>query len=121
MKKKTKAQLQQERIEKQKLREQRESDKRSRDAQKRKDTLHREWLRKERSKPRDEMPASYGESIHVHKRILDGFMKQVGKKIDIASSKVVGGAGGVYILEYTTRHGTRGTLELFDLGPMPKG
>lgn len=91
------------------------------DAQKRKDALHREWLRKERSKPREEMPASYGESIHVHKRILDGFMKQVGKKINIASSKVVGGVGGSYILEYTTRHGARGSLELFDLGPMPEG
>lgn len=121
MKKKSKAQLQQERIEKQQLREQRAREKVANDAQKHKDMLRREWLRKERSKPREEMPASYGESIHVHKRILDGFMKQIGKKIDFASSKVVGGAGGSYILEYTTRHGTRGTLELFDLGPMPKG
>lgn len=119
MKKKTKAELQQERIEKQRIREQRAADKAVRAAQRTREAEHRAVLAEQRR--REEMPANYGESIHVHKRILEGFMKQVGKKIDVSTSKVVGGAGGTYILAYTTRHGTRGTLELFDLGPMPKG
>jgi hypothetical protein len=124
VKKKNNAQLQLERIEKQQLLLKRDQEKHDRDVlaeQRRHEAEHRAYLRQERSKPREEMPASYDESIYVHKRILDGFMKQVGKKINIASSKVVGGAGGSYILEYTTRQGGRGTLELFDLGPMPEG
>lgn len=124
MKKRTNAQLDQERIKRQQLllkRDQERHDRAVLAEQRRHEAEYRAYLRKERSKPREEMPASYGESIHVHKRVLEAFMKQVGKKIDIASSKVVGGAGGVYILEYTTRHGTRGSLELFDLGPMPEG
>lgn len=87
----------------------------------RKEKEYREWLRTEQSKPRTPLTAQYGESINVHKRVYDGIMKQVGKKITISSSKVVGGEGGTYILEYTTTHGARGTLELFALGPMPKG
>jgi len=119
-KRKSKAQLEQERAEKERIRQQKEREKLAKAAQQRAEAQRREWLRKERSRSRTEMPAQYGEVIHVHKRVLDGFMKQVGRKIEIATSRVVGGTGGSYILEYTTKYGGRGKLELFDLGPMPQ-
>lgn len=119
MARKSKQQLEQERRDKELQRVDRERQQAEWAALKKVGAVRREWLRKERSKPRTEMPAEYGEAIHVHKRVLDGFMKQVGRKIDITSSRVVGGAGGRYVLEYTTRHGGRGMVELNDLGPMP--
>lgn len=46
-------------------------------------------------------------------------MKQAGKKLNIDTFKAVGGIGGKLVIEYTTRYGGRGKLELNDLGPMP--
>lgn len=107
------------RIERWKQEEQREREKLAAQARKREEAKRREWIRKQRSRPRTQLPAEYGESIFIHERILDGFMKQVGKKIEIESSRVEGGAGGKLIIHYTTRHGGRGALELNDLGTMP--
>lgn len=126
-KRKTKAQIEQERAEREKQKAERERIKQQRDrekeekaAQRRENAKRLEWLRKQRSRPRMELPSAYpGESVHIHKRVLDGFMKQIGKQIEITSSQVIGGSGGMYVVEYTTKHGGRGTLELFDLGPMP--
>lgn len=78
-------------------------------------------LRLERSRPRTVIPAQYGESIHIHQKILDAFTKQFGKKINIESYKVIGGSGGHLLITYTTRFGGRGELVLNDLGPMPVG
>lgn len=114
-KRKTKAQLEQERREREARWEARRLEKDKRDDQKR-----TEAARRERSKPRTEMPSAYaGESIYVHKRVLDGFMKQFGKKLDLVSSRVVGGSGGKLVIQYTTKYGGSGVLELKDLGPMP--
>lgn len=89
--------------------------------QERKERARRQWLKEEkRRRPRTELPTVYeGESIHVHQRIYDGFMKQVGKKLVVISTSFKGGAGGKLIIHYETRYGGHGTLELFDLGPMP--
>lgn len=64
------------------------------------------------------MPQTYfvGDSIHIHKRILDGFLKQVGRKIDITSARVLEESRGMYVMEYTTRHGGKGTLQLNNIG-----
>lgn len=79
---------------------------------------HREWLRIQRSRPRLEIPSACpGESIHVHKKIYDRFMKHKG--IFITSYRVEGGMGGKLILEYRTLAGGYGSVELLDLGPMP--
>jgi len=79
---------------------------------------HREWLRKHRSRPRMELPSAYsGESIHVHRKIYERFMKDRG--IQVSSFRVEGGMGGKLILGYTTKSGGHGKLELYDLGPMP--
>jgi DNA anti-recombination protein RmuC len=126
-KRKTKAQLDQERAEREKQKAERERIKQQRDhekaemaARRREEAKRREWLKKQRSRPRSELPSAHaGELIYIHKRVLDGFMKQIGKRIEITSSQVIGGSGGTYVMEYTTKHGGRGTLELFDLGPMP--
>lgn len=75
----------------------------------------RQWLQKQ---PRAKIPISpYNEFIYVHKRIYDGFMKQAGKRIRIVSVETPRSAGGMLKIEYETRKGGRGTLELVDLGP----
>lgn len=126
MKRKSKAQLGRERIEREqkraeaeRRRKENERVKAAEDARKREETKRREWLRVQRSRPRTELPAMYGETIHVHQRILDAFMKQMGKKLQLLSSRVVGGTGGRLVIEYETKYGGRGMLELNDLGPMP--
>ncbi|MGN7457870.1 hypothetical protein ACTHPH_23920 [Paenibacillus pasadenensis] len=88
---------------------------------KREEAARKEWLRVQKSRPRTKIPAQYGETIHVHEKILDRFMKQVGQKIDIETYKVAGGAGSSLTITYTTRYGGRGELVLNDLGPMPIG
>lgn len=88
-------------------------------AERRKAAAHRAWLKAERSKPRESVPAQYGETIYVYKRVYDAFMKQVPQKISVISMKVVGGSGGCLRIEYTNWKGSRGVLELKDLGPMP--
>lgn len=95
-KRRTKAQIEQERI----------------------DRAHREWLRTQRSRPRIEIPSEYpGESIFVHQKVHDKFTKNRG--IFITSYRVEGGTGGKLILEYTTAAGGKGSVELLDLGQMP--
>jgi hypothetical protein len=67
---------------------------------------------------RVELPSQYaGESIFVHKRIYDGFIKN--KTIFIQRMYPVGGSGGKFVIEYKSRAGKFGELELQDLGPMP--
>lgn len=124
-KRKTKAQLEQERIEREqkreetwRRREEKEREKAAAEARKKAEAVLREWLRKQRSRPRVEVPSAYsGESIHVHRKIYDGFMKD--RKITITSFRAEGGSGGKLIMEYTTAAGGHGRLELQDLGPMP--
>jgi hypothetical protein len=115
---KTKQQLEQERAERERKLSEIDRKYAERLARLAEEAHHQKWLEKQ---PRTEMPAQYDETIHVHvhKRVLDAFMKKVGKKIDIESSRVVGGMGGKYVLEYRVRGGGSGRLELNDLGPMP--
>jgi Na+-translocating ferredoxin:NAD+ oxidoreductase RnfC subunit len=127
MKRKSKAEIERERVElerkrreKEQLQDEKERLRKANEIRKRREAALKAELRKEQTRPRTELPSAYaGESIYVHKRILDGFMKLAGKKLEITKYKTVDGAGGKLIIEYTTRHGGRGTLELNDLGPMP--
>lgn len=65
--------------------------------------------------PRLEFPSEFaGELIYVSKRAFD----KVTKKIDILGIKSVGGSGGKVTINYRTKFST-GTLELYDLGPLP--
>lgn len=88
---------------------------------KRETKVEREW--RERSWPRTAVYSEHsGVAVHVHKRILENFMRKAGKRIVIESTKVVGPIGnfpGGYEIEYRTRHGGLGKLMLYDLGPMP--
>lgn len=113
--------LRQQRAERQRLKEQKERERLAKASEARKAAIRRDWLRKERSKPRIEIQALYGESIYVHKRVYDGFMKLVGRKIRLDSMKVTGGSGSSLLINYYSVSGGRGTLELIDLGPMPTG
>lgn len=75
-------------------------------------------LKKQRAIKRVELPSQYaGESIFVHKRVYDGFMKN--KTIFIQRMYPVGGSGGKFVIEYKSRAGKLGELELQDLGPTP--
>ncbi|WP_340397783.1 hypothetical protein NST50_05215 [Paenibacillus sp. FSL E2-0202] len=75
-------------------------------------------LRKQRAIKRVEIPSQYvGESIFVHKRIYEGFMKD--KTITIQRMYPVGGSGGKLVIEFKSRAGKVGELELQDLGLMP--
>ena len=62
-----------------------------------------------------EFPSEFaGEIIYVSKQT---FVKLT-KKVDILGIKSVGGSGGKVMINYRTRFSS-GTLELFDLGPLP--
>lgn len=125
MVRRTKAQIEQERIaleqkrgEAERRRQEKEREMEEKRKRKKAEAEHREWLRLERSRPRVEIPSDYpGESIHVHKKVYDKFMKHKG--IFITSYRVEGGMGGKLILEYRTLAGGYGSVELLDLGPMP--
>lgn len=66
--------------------------------------------------PRLEVPSEFaGELIYVSKRTFD----KVTKKVDILGIKSVGGSGGKLKINYRTKFSS-GTLELYDLGPLPK-
>lgn len=82
---------------------------------KEKELREREKIR--RSWPRLELASQYsGEMIYVNRRIYDGVLK----KVNMLSMKVVGGAGGKLVIEYESkRGGSRGVLELNDIGPAP--
>ncbi|MBG9567548.1 hypothetical protein [Brevibacillus agri] len=118
MAKKSKAQIEQERLAKElkwaeaeRKRQQKERER----ARKREEAERRKRLRIERSRPRIEMPSEYpGETIYVHEKIYTKFMRD--KRISITSHRV---AQGKLILEYTTAAGGRGAVELCNLGPMP--
>lgn len=122
---KTKAQIEQERQAKEqriderlRLQQEKEQVEAAERIRKKREAEQREWLRKQRSRPRMELPSQYsGESIFVHQKIYEGYMKN--KKISILSCRVEGGTGGKLITEYTTQAGGRGRLELLDLGPVP--
>jgi len=124
-KRKTKAQIEKERIAREQKRaeaDQRRQEKERERAEKQKrqkaEAERREWLRTQRSRPRVEIPSEYpGETIHVHQKVYDRFMKN--KAIFITSYRVEGGTGGKLILKYTTAAGGKGSVELLDLGPMP--
>ena len=67
--------------------------------------------------PRIQYPSEYAaESIYIHKKIFETFMK----KVRISRIRVIGGSGGKLVMEYSTRLGTTGVLELNDLGPLPE-
>ncbi|MED1850324.1 hypothetical protein P4V33_01530 [Brevibacillus borstelensis] len=118
MARKTKAQIEQERIAKEQKRAEAERKRQQKErelAQKREEAERRKWLRIQRSRPRIEIPSDYpGETIHVHEKSYNKFMRD--KRISITSHRV---ERGKLILEYTTATGGRGTVELYDLGPMP--
>lgn len=122
MARKTKAQIEQERIAKEQKRAETERKRQQKErelARKREEAERRKWLRIQRSRPRIEIPIEIpsdypGESIHVHEKIYNKFMR--GKRISITSHRV---ERGKLILEYTTATGGRGIVELYDLGPMP--
>lgn len=125
MARKTKAQIEQERIAREQKRaedlrkwEEKEREKAEKLKRQKAEAQHREWLRTQRSRPRIEIPSTYpGESIHVHQKVHNKFMKN--KAIFITSYRVEGGTGGKLILEYRTLAGGQGSVELVDLGPMP--
>lgn len=97
-----------------------DKEQREKKARQKAEAERREWLQKERARPRLEIPAAHaGEVMYVHKRIYERFMKR--KDIQITSIRPVsnGGKNGLCI-EYETKSG-RGILELNDLGPMPLG
>ncbi|QRG66949.1 hypothetical protein [Brevibacillus choshinensis] len=124
-KRRTKAQIEQERIAREQKRaealrkwEEKEREKAEKLRRQKAEAKQREWLRTQRSRPRIEIPTSYpGESIFVHQKIHDKLMKDRG--IFITSYRVEGGTGGKLILEYTTAAGGKGSVELLDLGQMP--
>lgn len=55
----------------------------------------------------------------ARKRVFDAFFRQIGKKIELKSVRPLDDQGNSYVLEYTTKHGGRGKLELYGLGPTP--
>lgn len=125
MKRKSKAEAEKERLEKQRIQlerwEAQQAAAKAREAKARELKRQRELndlLKKQRSIKRVELPSQYaGESIFVHKRIYDGFMKN--KTIFIQRMYPVGGSGGKFVIEYKSRAGKLGELELQDLGPTP--
>lgn len=122
-KRKTKAELErilreQKRAEMDRRRQEKERAKAAKQARLREEAKRREWLRAQRSRPRLEVPSEYrGETIYVHKKIYDRFLKR--RDITITRCYPKGGAGGSLIVEYRTNAGGRGVMELLDLGPMP--
>ena len=62
-----------------------------------------------------EFPSEFaGQIIYVSKRTFD----KVTKKVIIVGIHSVGGSGGKVTINYRTKFST-GTLELYDLGPLP--
>lgn len=124
-KRKTNAQAETERLEKQRIQlerwEAQQAAAKAREAKAKEQKRIRELnalLKKQRSIKRVEIPSQYAsESIFVHKRIYEGFMKD--KSIFIQRMYPVGGSGGKLVIEYKSRAGKLGELELQDLGPMP--
>lgn len=124
-KRRSKAEVEKERLEKQRIQMERWEAKaaaaKAREAKAKEQKRIRDLnalLRKQRAIKRVEVPSQYaGESIFVHKRIYEGFMKD--KTIFIQRMFPVGGSGGKLIIEYKSSSGKLGELELQDLGPMP--